>query len=101
MLEALKIMSRDLDGRTLVTSALLGPFTLACQLLGTERAIYLLADDRGKFMDHIHFCTELAISYGKAQVAAAGADHLRPGGFAGGHAPRHCSGRSRSLCSPN
>jgi uroporphyrinogen decarboxylase len=70
MLEALKIMGRDLDGRTLVTSALLGPFTLACQLLGTERAIYLLADDLGKFMDHIHFCTELAISYGKAQVEA-------------------------------
>jgi uroporphyrinogen decarboxylase len=70
MLEALKIMSRDLDGKTLVTSALLGPFTLACQLLGTERAIYLLADDRERFMEYIHFCTQLAISYGKAQAKA-------------------------------
>jgi uroporphyrinogen decarboxylase len=70
VLEALKIMSRDLDGKTLVTSALLGPFTLACQLLGTERALYLLADDREKFMKHIQFCTELAISYGKAQARA-------------------------------
>jgi uroporphyrinogen decarboxylase len=70
MLEAIRVLSKELSGKTLVTSALLGPFTLTCQILGTERALYLLADDREKFRDCLDFATTLAISYGTAQARA-------------------------------
>lgn len=70
MIEAIRLMRRDIGDGTLVTSALLGPFTLTCQILGTERALYLLADDRPRFLDYLDFATSVAISYGSAQVKA-------------------------------
>ena len=70
MLEAIHIMRRALDGKTLVTSALLGPLTTVCQLLGTETALFLLTDDRDQFARYLQFAKRLAIEYGAAQVKA-------------------------------
>ena len=70
MLEAIKTLRKDLDGKILVTSVLLGPMTLVCQLLGTEKALYLLADDRALFLELLGFAKRIVISFGTAQVKA-------------------------------
>ena len=70
MLEAIHVMRRELNGKKLVTSALLGPLTTVCQLLGTETALFLLADDRDRFAEYLQFAKRLAIEYGTAQVRA-------------------------------
>lgn len=70
MLEAIHVLRRELDGKKLVTSALLGPLTTVCQLLGMETALFLLADDRDRFAEYLQFAKRLAIDYGTAQVRA-------------------------------
>ncbi|HEY3418925.1 MAG TPA: uroporphyrinogen decarboxylase family protein [Methanomassiliicoccales archaeon] len=69
-LEAIRVARKDVGNEALVASAILGPFTLTCQLLGTERALYMLADDKPKFLEFLRFSEKVAISYGVAQVMA-------------------------------
>jgi uroporphyrinogen decarboxylase len=70
LLESISIMRKELDGKVLVTSCVLGPFTLVAQLLGMERALYMINDDENKFIELLRFATEVGKVCGTAQVKA-------------------------------
>ncbi|MGD0818624.1 MAG: uroporphyrinogen decarboxylase family protein [Methanomassiliicoccales archaeon] len=70
LLESIRIMRKELDGKVLVTSCILGPFTLLGQLLGIDRAMYMINDDREQFVEHLKFAAEVGKICGTAQVKA-------------------------------
>jgi len=82
VLTAARILRKSLKNQTPVIGLVQGPMTLAIQLLGAENAIYLAIDDPPRFEQLLDFTTELAISYGIAQLNAG--SHLvmifEPGG---------------------
>lgn len=70
LLESIRTLRREMDNKVLVTSCLLGPFTLTTQLLGMERALYMIHDDRPKLMEWLRFATDIQRMYGVAQLKA-------------------------------
>jgi len=68
MLKALRILRRELGDEVLVVGCVLGPFTLATQLLGLEKALYLAMDEPGKLESVMDFATDVGIEFGKAQI---------------------------------
>ena len=68
MLKALGILRRALDTDALVVGCVLGPFTLAAQLLGLETTLYLAIDDPPRLERLMDFATEVIIGYGQAQL---------------------------------
>jgi uroporphyrinogen decarboxylase len=68
MLKALGLLRRELDRDALVVGCVLGPFTLAAQLLGLETALYLAIDDPRRLERLMDFATEVIIRYGRAQL---------------------------------
>lgn len=70
MLKALSILRREVGNETLVVGCVLGPFTLATQLLGMERALYLAIDDFPRLERLMDFTTEVIIRFGHAQMRA-------------------------------
>ena len=70
MLKALTIMRQELGNETLVVGCVLGPFTLASQLLGLETALYLAIDDPVRLERLMDFATDVVIRFGLAQLKA-------------------------------
>lgn len=70
MLKALRILRRNLGEEVLVVGCVLGPLTLASQLLGAETTLYLVIDDPEKFERLMDFSTEVIIRFGLAQIQA-------------------------------
>ena len=70
MLKALSILRNEIGDSVLVVGCVLGPFTIATQLLGMENALLMAADEPERFERVLDFSLELAVSFGKAQVAA-------------------------------
>jgi uroporphyrinogen decarboxylase len=70
MLKALGILRRELGNDVLVVGCVLGPFTLAAQLLGLETTLYLAIDDPSRLERLMDFTTDVIIGYGKAQLRA-------------------------------
>jgi uroporphyrinogen decarboxylase len=70
MLKALGILRRELGRDVLVVGCVLGPFTLAAQLLGLETTLYLAIDDPARLERLMDFATDVIIGYGKAQLRA-------------------------------
>lgn len=70
MLKALGILRKELGDETLVVGCVLGPFTLAGQLLGLENTLYLAIDDPERLEWLLDFATEVLISFGRAQLKA-------------------------------
>ena len=70
MLKALESMRRELDGEVLVVGCVMGPFTLASQLLGMEALLYLSVDDPARFEQLLDYATAVVSRFGRAQVAA-------------------------------
>jgi uroporphyrinogen decarboxylase len=68
MLKALGILRRELGSDALVVGCILGPFTLATQLLGLETTLYLAIDDPPRLERLMDFATEVIIGYGRAQL---------------------------------
>ena len=68
MLKALGILRRELGSAALVVGCVLGPFTLAAQLLGLETTLYLAIDDPPRLERLMDFATAVIISYGRAQL---------------------------------
>jgi uroporphyrinogen decarboxylase len=68
MLKALTLLRRDVGRAVLVVGCVLGPFTLAAQLLGLETALYLAIDDSPRLERLLDFATEVIIRYGRAQL---------------------------------
>jgi len=70
MLKALKILRDELVDKVAVIGCVLGPFTLASQLLGLEPTLYLALDDPPRLAHLMDFATEVAITFGLAQLRA-------------------------------
>jgi uroporphyrinogen decarboxylase len=70
MLKTLSILRHELGDEVVVAGCILGPFTLATQLLGLERTLYLALDDAPRFERLIDFATDFVIRFGQAQLRA-------------------------------
>jgi uroporphyrinogen decarboxylase len=70
LLEAISILRRELGNQVAVVGCVLGPMTLATQLLGIETALYLAVDDHEGFERVLDFATDIVIRFGIAQVEA-------------------------------
>jgi uroporphyrinogen decarboxylase len=70
MLKALAVLRREAGDKVAVIGCVLGPFTLASQLLGLEKALYLAVDDPARWGRFLDFATEVAIRFGQAQMQA-------------------------------
>jgi uroporphyrinogen decarboxylase len=70
MLKTLGILRRELGDEALVVGCVLGPFTLAAQLLGLETTLYLAIDDPPRLEQLMDFAAQVVISFGRAQLQA-------------------------------
>jgi len=70
ILEALGIMRREVGEEVLVAGCVLGPMTLAVQLVGIETALYMAIDDPGAFERLLDFATRVLIRFAAAQIEA-------------------------------
>jgi uroporphyrinogen decarboxylase len=70
MLKALGILRKEIGNETLVVGCVLGPFTLAGQLLGLENTLYLAVDDPELLGRLLDFTTRVIIRFGQAQLEA-------------------------------
>jgi len=70
LLKAARILRRELGDDVLMVGCVLGPMTLAMQLLGAETALYLAIDKPERFARLLDFTAEVAIRFGAAQLEA-------------------------------
>lgn len=70
MLEAIGTLRNSAGNSVLVVGCVLGPFTLASQLLGLEDTLYLAVDDPERLERLMDYTTEVIIRFGQAQVQA-------------------------------
>lgn len=70
LLKAARILRRELADEVLVVGCVLGPMTLATQLLGIETALYMAIDEPESFARLLDFATKVAIRFGIAQIEA-------------------------------
>jgi uroporphyrinogen decarboxylase len=70
LLKAARILRREVGDDVLVVGCVLGPMTVATQLLGAETALYLAIDHPERFARLLDFATEVAIRFGVAQIEA-------------------------------
>lgn len=70
LLEAARILRKEVGEETLVVGCVLGPLTVATQLMGMQNALYCAIDDPGQFTDVLAYSTMLAAEFGKAQIDA-------------------------------
>ncbi len=70
VLKALGILRQEIGDEVLVVGCVLGPFTLAAQLLGLEAALYLTIDDAPRLERLMDFATDVIIGFGQAQMRA-------------------------------
>ena len=70
LLKAVRILRREVGDDVLVVGCVLGPMTLATQLVGIETALYLAMDDPERFSCLLDFAAEVVIQFGIAQIEA-------------------------------
>jgi len=70
LLEAARILRREVGDDVLVVGCVLGPMTLATQLLGIEAALYLAIDEPERFSCLMDFATEVVTRFGISQIEA-------------------------------
>jgi len=70
ILRALDIMRREVNDDLLVVGVVLGPLTLATQLMGMEKALYLAIDAPDEFMKVLAFAADVVTRFGRAQLRA-------------------------------
>ncbi len=70
MLKAARLLRDELGNEVLIAGCVLGPMTLAMQLLGPEKALFLAVDDPDLFDRVLDFAVEVAITFGLAQIEA-------------------------------
>jgi len=69
-LEAARLLRAHLGDRALVAGCVVGPMTLACQLLGAEKTLFAAMDEPAAFERLLEFATDVALAFGTAQVEA-------------------------------
>ena len=70
LLQAARILRREVGDDVFVVGCVSGPMTLATQLLGIEAALYLAIDEPEQFSRLLDFATEIVIQFGIAQIEA-------------------------------
>lgn len=70
MLKAVSILRQELGNQVPIVGCVMGPLTLATQLLGLETALYLAIDDSPRLERLMDFATEVVIRFGVAQLQA-------------------------------
>ena len=70
LLKAVTILRQEVGDEVLVVGCVLGPMTLATQLLGAEKALYLAIDDAKSFARLLDFSAEVIIRFGEVQIEA-------------------------------
>ncbi|MBF0103256.1 MAG: uroporphyrinogen decarboxylase family protein [Desulfobacterales bacterium] len=70
LLKAAKLLRSEVGNEVVVVGTVLGPLTIATQLLSMEKAFYLAADDPMKFEKILDYATEICITFGIAQIQA-------------------------------
>ncbi len=70
LIKAAAYLRREVGNNVLVVGCVLGPMTLAVQLLGMEKAIYLAIDEPEQFTRLLDFATSVIIRFGSAQLEA-------------------------------
>ncbi len=70
LLKAVTILRREVGDEVLVVGCVLGPITLATQLLGIKKALYLAIDKPESFDRLLDFSTDVIIRFGTAQIEA-------------------------------
>ncbi len=70
LLKAVRILRQEVGDSVLVVGCVLGPMTLATQLLGIEAALYLAIDEPEQFAHLLGFATKIAVRFGVAQIEA-------------------------------
>ena len=68
ILDALTTLRREVGDEILVVGGILGPMTLATQLMGIETALYSAIDDPEGFERLLDFSTDVVIRFGIAQI---------------------------------
>ena len=70
LLRAVSILRAKAGETALVVGVILGPMTLAQQLMGPEAALYLAADEPQRFEGLLDSATQIALHFGRAQLGA-------------------------------
>ena len=70
ILKAADIMRNEVGENTLVVGCVIGPLTVAMQLIGAEKALFMSVDEPERFLSFMDYSTELIINYGIAQIKA-------------------------------
>ena len=70
LLKAARILRREVGDEVLVVGCVLGPMTLATQLLGLETALYLAIDEAERFTRLLDFAAGVVVRFGVAQIEA-------------------------------
>jgi uroporphyrinogen decarboxylase len=70
VLEAVRILRRELGDDRAVVSAVLGPMTLLSQLLGLEEAMFLAVDEPAEFVELLAAATRFASDFARCQADA-------------------------------
>ncbi len=70
LLRATGLLRSELDGEAPVVAVVLGPMSLAGQLMGTETALYLAVDEPERFEELLDLTTEVARRHGQALFSA-------------------------------
>lgn len=70
VLKADGVLRREVGDHTLVVGLVVGPLSLAAELMGLKPTLLLAADDPKKLGAVLDFCVEVITAYGKAQIDA-------------------------------
>lgn len=70
LLKAVTLLRNEVGNDTLVVGCIIGPMTLAIQLLGAEQALFLAIDEEEKFGRLLDYSTEVILRFGEAQIKA-------------------------------
>ncbi|WP_303903512.1 uroporphyrinogen decarboxylase family protein [Thiohalomonas denitrificans] len=70
LLHAVSLLRQEAGNRLLIAGSVVGPMTLATQLVGIEDALYFAADDPDGFERLLDYATDVIITFGKAQLQA-------------------------------
>jgi uroporphyrinogen decarboxylase len=70
LLKAAAILRREVGNDVMVIGCVLGPLTIALQLFGAEKTLYLAIDQPEQFARLLDFATQVSIDFGTAQIEA-------------------------------
>ncbi len=70
VLKAAQLLRRELQDEVMIVGCVMGPMTLAMQLMGPEKTLFLAVDEPDLFAGVLDFALEVSVSFGLAQIEA-------------------------------